>query len=122
MKLSRDQLIKALNLHCRNIKGLCGDCPLRNEAYCDDVLCEDALDLIQKLTEKNKRLKAEVSVKRKLLTRCSNLVDSIKADTVQNMQTRFALHFGTYTDRDTVMVRDLFWLLNKFAEEEMEEG
>ena len=44
----------------------------------------------------------------------------IKAATVQNMQTRFALHFGTYTDNDTVMVRDLFKLLNKFAEEEME--
>lgn len=41
---------------------------------------------IEKLDEDKQRLKAEISVKKKLLKRCSVLVETIKADTVRQMQ------------------------------------
>ncbi len=44
-----------------------------------------------------------------------------RADTVRKMQDAFAVHFGTYTDKDTVKVLDVFRLLDQIAKE-MSEG
>jgi glucose-6-phosphate-specific signal transduction histidine kinase len=44
-----------------------------------------ALSLIKELTEENERLRAEVSVKKKLLDKCVDLEDKVKADTVRKM-------------------------------------
>lgn len=41
----------------------------------------------------------------------------VKGATVENLRTRFAIHFGTYTDKDTVKVSEVFRLLSKFTEE-----
>lgn len=49
-------------------------------------------------------------------------VDAIRADTVRKMQDAVAVHFGTYTDTDTVKVSDVFRLLGKIAEEMLEGG
>jgi uncharacterized small protein (DUF1192 family) len=41
---------------------------------------------IKELTEENERLRAEVSVKKKLLDKCVDLEDKVKACTVKKMQ------------------------------------
>ena len=43
-----------------------------------------------------------------------------KAETLSDLQTRFAIHFGTYTKDATIKVSDVFKLLSKFTEEIME--
>lgn len=44
-----------------------------------------------------------------------------KADTVRDIQTKFAMHFGTYRSEDSIKVSEVFALLSKFAEEMLEE-
>jgi hypothetical protein len=48
-------------------------------------------------------------------------IEKSKAYTVQEMQLRFARHFGTYTDKDEVKILEVFRLLSKFANEIMED-
>jgi hypothetical protein len=43
-----------------------------------------------------------------------------KADTVRDIEIKFAMHFGTYTGGDTIKVSEVFKLLSKFAEEMLE--
>ena len=97
----------------------------------------------KELTEENERLRAErdtldiynkdYKFKNKELTafnrrwakECAELqdeCDQIKADTVQKMQDAVAVHFGTYTDKDTVKVLDVVRLLGKIAKEMLEGG
>ena len=59
----------------------------------DTALLKYALSLINELTEENERLNSELSVKKKLLKRCSDLVERIQADTVKEMQERIAQFF-----------------------------
>lgn len=47
-------------------------------------------------------------------------VAKAKADTLKDMQIKFAMHFGTYTDDSEVKVSEVFKLLSKFAEEMLE--
>ena len=49
---------------------------------------EDCAEDRAKLTEENERLRAEVSVKKKLLDKCVDLEDNVRADTVRKMQER----------------------------------
>lgn len=42
------------------------------------------------------------------------------ADTVEDLRTLFAVHFGTYTDKDTVKIADVFRLLDQIAKEMVE--
>ena len=84
---------------------------------------DDALALIKEqdqttkeLTEENKRLTSEVSVKKKLLKRCSDLVETIQANTVREMQTELSIHLGTYTKNTTIKVCDLFKLVDEIAD------
>ncbi len=73
-----------------------------------------------RLTEENERLRAEVSVKKKLLDKCVDLEDKVKSDTVSELQTRFAIHYGTYTDKDMTPITEVFRLLDQIAKELME--
>ena len=44
-------------------------------------------------------------------------VKKVQADTVREMQTRFAMHFGTYRPTDVVKVTEVFKLLKKISGE-----
>ena len=46
---------------------------------------------------------------------------AVKADTVSELQTRVAVHFGTYTDKDTVKISDVFKLIDEIAKEMFDE-
>ena len=66
MELNREQIIKALGW-CSELR-LCVDCPMRAEGYfshsgnaCRKALMENALSLINELTEENERLRAELA-------------------------------------------------------------
>lgn len=43
------------------------------------------------------------------------------ADTVREIQTRFSVHFGTYTDKDMTPIIEVFRLLDQIAQEMLEE-
>lgn len=45
---------------------------------------------------------------------------TLRADTARDIQTRVAVHFGTYTDKDVVKVADVFKLINQIALEILE--
>jgi hypothetical protein len=51
---------------------------------------KDLISFAKELTIDIERLRAEVSVKRKLLDKCVDLEDKIKADTVRKMRDRFS--------------------------------
>ena len=89
MELNRE-IIKALE-YCTS-GGDCYGCkydnPRLSREGCKAEKRFDALSLIKELTEENERLRAEVSVKKKLLDKCVDLEDRVKADTVRKMQER----------------------------------
>lgn len=103
----------------------CKDCPLHEER-CALLLPQNALALLREKDEEIERLqgalKAEERHNELTMGMAKKALANARADTARKMQERFAVHFGTYTGNDTVKVIDLFRLLNKFAEEEMEEG
>ena len=80
----------------------------------------DAASVIRELAEENGRLRAEVSVKKKLLDKCIDLEDKVRADTVMEMQNRIAQSIGTYTKESYVYVYAWFALIDKIAEEMLE--
>lgn len=47
-------------------------------------------------------------------------VVEVKADTLKDIQIKFAMHFGTYTGDAEVKVSEVFKLLSKFKEEMLE--
>jgi len=76
----------------------------------------DADELLRKLPDD---LPYKASVKRVLMQSPTANVAPI-ADTLQKMQDKFAMHFGTYTDKDVVKVLDVIRLVNQIAEEILE--
>lgn len=73
---------------------------------------------VERLTEENERLKqlndsyAEIE-QGYIVTG----VKKVQADTLNDMQTRFAMHFGTYRPTDEVKVTEVFKLLKKISGE-----
>ena len=65
-----------------------------------------ALAAIMELSDENEALRDKVA--------------EARADTLSDLQTRFAVHFGTYTKDYTIKVSEVFKLLYKFTEEIME--
>jgi hypothetical protein len=69
---------------------------------------------IEWLTNENKRLN-------KLLDdKCDRCIERERADTMSELQTRVAIHFGTYTDKDMTPIADVFRLLDQIAKEMLE--
>ena len=86
MELNREQIIKALKC-CKSFRDgyMCVSCPYSKMLLADDESCtnrmsQDALSLIEELTEENESLNQA----------CTNLIQtigSVQADTVKKMQT-----------------------------------
>lgn len=105
MELNREDIIKALECCANNA---CTQCHYhKQEDECVDLLASNALALIKELTEENKKwqwcLKNECEYTEKI--------------TVKKIQTMFAVHFGTYTDDDTIKIKDVFSLIDQIADE-----
>lgn len=45
-----------------------------------------------------------------------------KANNLSEIKTRFALRYGTYTDKDMTPIIEVFWLLDQIAKEMLESG
>ena len=86
-----------------------------------------------RLTEENERLRAELDRTEKALTTLDKAHNAlftdtfrieaeVKADTVRKMQNAMAVHFGTYTDKDTVKVLDVVRLIEQIADKMLEGG
>ena len=132
MELNREQIVKALecciDCECDACGYSFGDCQLN--------LMREALALIRELTEENERLRKNVEeliVTLKMNDApypeglqivhdfCEKGKREVKANTLKDIQTKFAMRFGTYTPKDTIKVSDVFKLLGKFKEELLEE-
>ncbi len=80
---------------------------------------------VKELTEENERLIAQVNRLKKYdeerdIALHARLIANTRTDTVREMQERFAMHFGTYTEQDEIKVADVFRSLRKFAKEMLE--
>lgn len=74
------------------------------------------------LGEDNERLRAEVSVKKKLLDKCIDLEDKVRADTVRKMQERLTLEFDRFHKSNFMTPEVRQWIINQIAKEMLEEG
>ena len=124
MKLDREQIVKALECWASGnpCEGSC--CPLFEISpdTCDRWIGRNSLSLIKeltqaneqlgesyehlektkdellaersRLTEENERLRAEVSVKKKLLDKCVDLEDKVRADTVRAFAERLKKYYS----------------------------
>ena len=126
MELNREQIIKALECWAKNFDGkvtdfktLCEATLLIKKLIAENESLIEGVEIkvlpasellrimelekqVEGLTEENERLRAEVSVKKKLLDKGVDLDDKVKADTVRKMQKRFAQAIcdNTYPDFD----------------------
>lgn len=126
MELNREQIIKAME-DCIN-RPKCIDCP--NLTLCSghgfEYLLVQALALIKELTEENERLKSvEFTcgfVKPHKVLECPifDEIANAKANTLREVQEKFALRYGTYTDKDFTKIVDVFMLLEQIEKEMME--
>ena len=126
--MDRDKIIKALRC-CAERFWMCDECPYEEEEGCEAEMLSDASDLIRELTEENELLKAGISTEFTCIFGAPHKVRDCpideevakaRADIVQEMQTRLAMHFGTYTEDDAVTVREVLWIVAKIAEEMLE--
>ena len=110
MELNREQIIKALKC-CGSIGSPnCKECTMVEGRGCAVRLYREALAYINKQeTEYNELYELCESYR--------NELEEVKADTVEKIKLMFAMRFGTYTDDDTVKIKDVFRLMDKFAEE-----
>ena len=90
MELNREQIIKGLELWIKNFDGKVTDFKTLTEATL----------LINKLTEENERLQAEIDNGAEVCHNChteyADKIEQAKADTVREMQERLKMYFGTY--------------------------
>lgn len=148
MELNREKIVKALECcsadDCDNCPNTFGNCYANLAGYAlaiirelteekerlNDVLMEtempfeQALDRTKWLEKENERLEKEVDRLSQVVLHHNEITEmevaEAKADTLSDMQTRFAMHFGTYTKDATIKVSDVFKLLERFKEEIME--
>ena len=88
--------------------------------------CEKCRAEFKRLTEENERLKSVEFIcgfiKPHKVLECP-IFDEIakaKADTVSELQTRVAMRYGTYTDKDMTPIAEVFRLLDQIAKEMLE--
>lgn len=81
----------------------------------------------KRLAEENERLHASCTELTQCCTKLETLykieckrVDTVKADTVQQIQLKMAMHYGTYTDKDMTPITEVFSLLDQIAKEMLE--
>lgn len=83
---------------------------------------------IKELTEENEKLRAEVSVKKKLLDKCVDLEDGVRADTVRKMQSAIKKYYSQPRYQPTrknpnkhTMIEHLFNVIDLTAKEILED-
>lgn len=138
----REQIIKSLE--CCGCVGIplhdCGNCAYKDTYYCQHKMAQDSLTLIKELTKENAELQYDIlstsilldqqreedhKTHQETMEKLQQIYDGvvqIKANTMQRLQEKVALHFGTYTLKDEVKVLDVIKLINQIAEEMLEEA
>ena len=112
--MTDEQIIKALK-HCSILDtsiDACPGCPLDGVDYCITKLAENAFALIKRQKEECERLESSAK---------DIDVFTTKTEAIRTLQDRLAVHFGTYTDKDTIHVREVFKLISKLSEKILEE-
>lgn len=102
----------------------------RVQKQCGEIIVEcderdaERLKQVAKLTEENERLMTELSVKKKLLVKASDLVEHIQADTVRNMQERLKARYKLPQSNEVSSISpfQLHECIDQIAEELLEEA
>lgn len=81
------------------------------ELYTDEIITDDMTVAIGVIKQNIDDVAEEIAE-----GVCDAPKDAVRA-TTEDLHTRFAMHFGTYTDKDTVKVSEVFRLLRKFEGE-----
>ena len=76
-------------------------------------------DIVHKWGNKNGYDTSEISLV-PVIYEANTIKSQIVADTVSELQTRFAMHYGTYTDKDMTPITEVFRLLDQIAKEMLE--
>lgn len=82
----------------------------------------------ERLSEENERLQVSCTELTRCCTKLETLykiackrADTAKANNLSEIKTRFALRYGTYTDKDMTPIKEVFRLIDQIAKE-TEEG
>lgn len=127
--LNAEEIIKALEklgTDEPNPCPYCPSCPALNYALrVVEELTEDkaiqvitAIELdkqVERLTEENEDLNAQCRY-------YAEAYHSVKADTIEDIRLRFAMRFGTYTDKDMTPITEVFRLLDQIAKRYRKRG
>ena len=82
-----------------------------------ELLDEDMIELLRKRALEGRMSVQDKQVMLVAADRIEKLKDNNAGYTLRKVQERVAMHFGTYTDKDTVRVLDVIKLLSQIAEE-----
>ena len=121
MELNAEQIKKAME--CCGSNNPCGEeCfghDIKGLSECTKILAQNALALInsqeqriKELTEENEKWKWRLPIE-------CNYAEKI---TVQKVKLMFEVHFGTYTENDTVKIKDVFKLIDQIAKEMLDDN
>jgi hypothetical protein len=136
--MEKEQIIKALECCCGMLP--CIECPYTEIEECAKQNTKDVIALIKELTEENEKLTINMNAygltakrlaeeNERLKEKADRHLDNLKAvleergentivaDTVREIKTRFALRYGTYTDKYMTPITEVFWLLDRIANE-----
>ena len=122
--MTDNEIIKALKECTKHCK--CEACHFMDECYDLDVLHRKALDLINRqkaeienLRDLNKRIQINANRIRGIYAETAK---RIKAEAVKDLLIRLTMHFATYRAKDEIKIKDMFQIIQKFAEETVGDG
>ena len=139
-EFNREQVIKALKLCNEGGDDGCVLCPYAEVSDCYLESGKDALALIEELIKENEDLKFDIDSfiilrqkqreeehmehqeQMRLIHEIYDGVVQLKVNTIQRLQEKVALHFGTYTLKDEIKVVDAIKLIDQIAREMLEEN
>ena len=126
--MKAEDVMRALEL-CKD-RGCNNDCPCWNndiprEWDCRINLMNDVLALLREKDAEIERLREKAvrnleNLKAVLEEREERNEKTIVADTVSEFQTKVAMRYGTYTDKDMTPITEVFRLLDQIAKEMLE--
>ena len=121
--MEKEQIIKALEC-CASEENIYTACPIdekiKDDCECGKFMARNALALIKELTEENKRIWSAFLGECNL-SKC-NREKEIKADIFQKIRFELTMYSGTYMNKSTIRLFDLYNLLDRVESEILNAG
>lgn len=120
--MTENEIIKALECCKEREFKTCRNCPLLNingRAY---EMSKNALDLINRQKSKIERLENLSKHHQTLINMLNNGIAEARAEAVKDLLIRLTMHFATYRAEDEIKIKDMFQIIQKFAEETVDDN